>query len=313
MSPRNGVASRLFVGIVGFAAFLLLLKIFLPGLFTLILRALPFLALASVAFFGFYKVFIVNYGETERGIIYRFGKFNRVAGPGWAIVIPFFEQEFKRVDIRTRSVTLNNITAVTRDDIPLTLDAVFFYSIADPKKAVLQVTVLEDALNNFVYGVIRDSVGGFVMREAFYNIEGINEECKKRLVFALEEWGADVKDVEILRVKIPDDVFKALIAPVTEEQKAIAARFQAEAKRVAVEVLGDAAERLNPQALTYLYLKALEKIASSKGSKIVLPASFPKITEDLMKGVGIGAGLEAINAEEAIKKIAEKLQQKPGG
>jgi regulator of protease activity HflC (stomatin/prohibitin superfamily) len=278
-------------------------------LFYLVVGSLPYLFLVSLAFLGFYKVFIVKYGETERGIIYRLGKFNRVAGPGWSIVIPFFEEEFTRVDVRTKTVNLTDIVAVTRDDIPLTLDVAFFYAIVDPKKAVLQVTVLEDALNNFVYGVIRDAVGSFTMREAFYNIEGMNEEFKKRLVFALEEWGTEVKNVEILSVKIPDAVFNALIAPVTAEQKAIAARFNAEARRVAVEVLGDAAERLNPNALTYLYLKALERIASAKGSKIILPASFPKVTENLLAGVGLGAGLEAMDTEKVIGQIAEKIKE----
>jgi regulator of protease activity HflC (stomatin/prohibitin superfamily) len=305
----NSAASKIFLGIIGFIALLILLYIFARGLFQLIVSSLPYLILASLAFLGFYKVFIVRYGETERGIIYRFGKFNRVAGPGWSIIIPFFEEEFSRVDVRTRTVNLTDIVAVTRDDIPLTLNVAFFYAIVDPKKAVLQVTVLEDALNNFVYGVIRDAVGSFTMREAFYNIEGMNEEFKKRLVFALEEWGAEVKNVEILNVKIPDAVFNALIAPVTAEQKAIAARFNAEARRVAVEVLGDAAERLNPNALTYLYLKALERIASSKGSKVILPASFPKVTESLITGVGLGAGLEAIDTEKVIGQIAEKIKE----
>jgi regulator of protease activity HflC (stomatin/prohibitin superfamily) len=305
----NSIASKFLLGAIGFVASLILLYIFARGLFYLVVGSLPYLFLVSLAFLGFYKVFIVKYGETERGIIYRLGKFNRVAGPGWSIVIPFFEEEFTRVDVRTKTVNLTDIVAVTRDDIPLTLDVAFFYAIVDPKKAVLQVTVLEDALNNFVYGVIRDAVGSFTMREAFYNIEGMNEEFKKRLVFALEEWGTEVKNVEILSVKIPDAVFNALIAPVTAEQKAIAARFNAEARRVAVEVLGDAAERLNPNALTYLYLKALERIASAKGSKIILPTSFPKVTENLLAGVGLGAGLEAIDTEKVISQIAEKIKE----
>ncbi|MDI6807063.1 MAG: SPFH domain-containing protein [Candidatus Aenigmarchaeota archaeon] len=304
----NSLASSILVGGIGFIALLILLWVFAPGIFNIFVRSLPYIILIILVFFGFYKVFIIRYGETERGIIYRVGKFNRVAGPGWHIVIPFFEREFSRVDVRTKTVNLVDINAVTRDDIPLTLNIAFFYAIVDPRKAVLQVTVLEDALNNFVFGVIRDAAGTFVMRETFYNIEGMNEEFKKRLVFALEEWGAEVKNVEILNVKVPDEVFNALITPVTSEQKAIAARFDAEARRVAVEVLGDAAERLNPNALTYLYLKALERIASAPGSRVVLPASFPRVTDSLMTGIGVGAGLETIDSEKVIAKIAKKIK-----
>lgn len=298
-------------GIIGFITFLIILYVFVPPLFSFVLTILPYLILFTIAFISFYKVFVKVYGETERGIIYRMGRFHRVAGPGWSVVIPFFEREFQRVDIRTRTMNLREIGVVTRDDIPLTIDATFFYSIVDPKKAVLQVTVLEDTVKAFVYGVVRDGIGTFVMREVFYNIEEINDELKKRLTFATEKWGIDVSDVEIMKVQIPDRVLSALIEPVTAEQKAIASRFQAEARRVLIEVMGDAAERLNPNALTYLYLKALEKIAKSEGSKIVLPVNYPRILEGLVTGAGLGLGIDLSKEEQEkiISKITEKLSK----
>jgi regulator of protease activity HflC (stomatin/prohibitin superfamily) len=270
------------------------------------------LILVAAVIFGFFAVFVKRYGETERGIIYRFGAFHRVAGPGWSIVLPFFEEEFSRVDIRTRSEMLGGIPVVTRDDIPLTLDVAFFYSIADARKAILRVASITHTLPKFVHGVVRNGVGGFAMREVFYRMEDINEELRKRLLYAQESWGVNIENIEILRVNLPDHVLRALTAPVTAEQRAIAARFLAEARRVSIEVLGDAARRLHRDALTYLYLRALEKIASAPGSKIVLPMSFPSVVKGVGAGVGVGLGIGLSAEQEAkvIDQIAKRIAGK---
>lgn len=257
--------------------------------------------------------FVKTYGETERAIIYRFGKFNRVAGPGWSIVIPFIEQEFAKLDIRTRSKTLENILVYSKDDIPIFINATIFYGIADPKKAVLQVTVLEDVLQDYFVGAIRDGVSNFAMREIFSKIEEISRILEKNVTFILQQWGVHVVNIQIPNVKLPEAVIDALIKPLTSEQEALAARFQAEAKRVLIEVLGDAAERLNPNAISYLYLKALEKIGSSPGSKIILPTNFnsaiSNIPQNVIAGLSAGLGLaEGANINQIIDKIAEKIK-----
>jgi regulator of protease activity HflC (stomatin/prohibitin superfamily) len=298
------------IGLIGFIALLILISIFSPTLAKTIISNIPYIVLISIVIYSFTKVFVIKYGQTERGIIYRFGKFNRVAGPGWSIVIPFFEKEFSKVDVRTRTEVINEASAVTKDDIPLNFDVSFFYSIADPKKAVLQVTALEDTLKTFLRGIVRDGVGNFTMRDVFYNMSEIASTMKERATPMTEQWGITINGIEILHVKLPDAVMNALYQPVTEEQKAIAARFQAEAIRVTTEVLGDAAERLNPNALTYLYLKALEKVASAENSKIVLPMSFPTIMNSLTAGLGLGMGLEGIDQQKVIEQIAQKISGK---
>jgi regulator of protease activity HflC (stomatin/prohibitin superfamily) len=98
---------------------------------------------------------------------------------------------------------------------------------------------------------------------------------------------------------------------VTAEQRAIAARFLAEARRVAVEVLGDAAQRLNRNALTYLYLKALEKIAAGPGSRVVLPMSFPAVLSGVGAGAGLGLGIGLTKEQEA--KVIDEMTKRISG
>jgi len=299
---------RIIIGIIGFLAFLGLLSILFGSIiFKIFASLLGPIILLSLFIMGFFFTFVKTYGETERAIIYRFGKFNRVAGPGWSIVIPFIEQEFQKIDIRTRSKVFESINVYTKDDIPLFVKVAIFYSIADPKKAVLQVTVLEDVLFNYFIGAIRNGISNFAMREVFSKVDEIAMELEKNVSFALNQWGVNVVSMQIQQIKLPEEVLDALIKPLTSEQEALAARFQAEAKRVLIEVLGDAAERLNPNAINYLYLKALEKIGSAPNSKVVLPANFSNIANSLATGVGLGEGL---NVEEVVNKIAEKLKTK---
>lgn len=299
------------LGVVGLIAFLILLQFLNINVIGFLVPNLFSIVLVSIVIYAFFKLFIKKYTETERGIIFRFEAFSRVAGPGWSLVIPFFEREYDRLDIRTQTANLGGIMAVTRDDIPVSLEVTYFFAVSDPMKAVLRVKDREATITNFVYGTVRDGIGEFLMRELFSRIEDINPEFRKRLTYAADEWGVDVKNVEIMKIHLPDTVMSALSEPVTAEQKAIAARFNAEAKRVAIEVFGDAAERLNPNALTYIYLKALGKIASGKGSKLILPMSFPGVTKTLGAGVGLGLGVKlGMDENKAIDKIVEKIGEK---
>ncbi|MEM5811620.1 MAG: SPFH domain-containing protein [Candidatus Aenigmatarchaeota archaeon] len=299
---------KIVFGFLGLIAFILLLSlIFGNFVFKIIGSLFVPIFLLTLFIIGFFFTFVKTYGETERAIIYRFGKFNRIAGPGWSIVIPFIEQEFKRIDIRTRSKVLENIQVYSKDDIPLYTNVAIFYGIADPKKAVLQVTVLEDVLFNYLMGSIRSGMSNFAMREIFSMIDEIGKELEKNVVFALQQWGVNIVTIQVQNIKLPEEVLNALIKPLTSEQEALAARFEAEAKRVLIEVLGDAAERLNPNAINYLYLKALEKIGSSPNSKIILPANFSSVTNSLVSGIGLAEG---IDVQKVIDQIAEKIKSK---
>lgn len=306
---NHGPSTKLVI--VGFVALLILLQLLYVNVISFLVPNLFPIVLVSIILYAFFKLFIKKYTETERGIVFRFEAFSRVAGPGWSLVVPFFEREYDRVDIRTQTGGLSGITAVTRDDIPVKLDVSYFFAISDPMKAVLRVKDRDATVTNFVYGTVRDGIGEFLMRELFSRIEDINPEFRKRLTYAADEWGVDVKNVEIMKIILPDTIMSALSEPVTAEQKAIAARFNAEAKRVAIEVFGDASERLNPNALTYLYLKALGKMASGKGSKLILPMSFPSVTKSLGAGVGLGLGVKlGMEENEAIDKIVDKIAEK---
>ncbi|MCS7123734.1 MAG: SPFH domain-containing protein [Candidatus Aenigmarchaeota archaeon] len=303
---------KIVFGIIGFIALVLLLSQMFGGIVFKIVGTLlwPFFLL-TLFLVGFFFTFIKTYGETERAIIYRFGKFNRVAGPGWSIVIPFIEQEFKKIDIRTRSKTLENVQVFSKDDIPLYTNVAIFYGIVDPKKAVLQVTVLEDVLFNYFIGAIRNGMSNFAMREIFSKLDEISTGLEKNVVFALQQWGVNIISIQIQNIKLPEDVLNALIKPLTSEQEALATRFQAEAKRVLIEVLGDAAERLNPNAISYLYLKALEKIGTAPNSKILLPANFSSVANTLSAGISAGLGLgEGLDIQKIIDQIAEKIKGK---
>ena len=115
------------VGIIALVA-LFLLSIFIPSLFYAFI--IIFIVLLAVIFF---ITFVKKYSQFERGIIFRLGKFNRIAGPGWAIVVPFFEEEYKKVDVRVKMMDITSSDIFTADDLKISLDGTIYYQIVEPE------------------------------------------------------------------------------------------------------------------------------------------------------------------------------------
>lgn len=157
------------IGIIALILLLVMSPIF-PDFFYLFL--LIFIIIIAVIFF---IAFVKKYSQFERGIIFRLGKFNRVAGPGWAIVMPFFEQEYKKVDVRVKMLDISSQDIFTNDDLKLSLDGTIYYQIIDPEKATLQIDNYGQGLSNLVQSAIRNAIASLSMRQVFSNLDKLND------------------------------------------------------------------------------------------------------------------------------------------
>ena len=254
----------------------------------------------------FFKFFIRKYDQYERAIIFRMGKFNRIAGPGWAIVIPFFEKEFARVDVRTKMMSIFIPTAFTSDDLRLKLDGVVYYKIVDPNKAILKIDNYMSGLKNLITSQIRNLISSMSMREVFGKLPKLNDMLADSIRHATWKWGIDVPMVQLRSVTPPEEIAVAMQQKEIASQFMQAEKFRAEARKIAVEALGEAAKSLDDRALTYLYIKALEDISKSSGTKLVFPAEFMSV---MKRGFGLGTGLGAagINESQAVEAIKKKI------
>ena len=157
-----------------------------------------------------YIFFIKKYDEFERGIIFRMGKFNRIVGPGWVFVIPFFEKEFKRIDARTQVIDLIIDEAYTLDDLRLEIEGMFYYRITDPEKAILKIEDYEKGINNMITAETRNTIGSLNMRDVFANISKLNEILVDRIRHNSWKWGIDVNMVQLKSVTPPIEIAEAM-------------------------------------------------------------------------------------------------------
>ena len=253
-----------------------------------------------------YIFFLKKYDEFERGIIFRMGKFNRVVGPGWVIVMPFFEKEYARIDARTQMLELEIDDGFTQDDLRLNIDGIFYYKIINPDKAVLKIKDYKKGITNLMISEVRNTIGSLTMREVFANIDKLNEIVADRVRHNAWRWGINVPMVQLRNVMPPLEIAEAMQAKEIAAQKLQAQRFNAEAKKVLISAIGRAAEKLSDRAVTYIYLKALKEIGKGKGTKVLFPAQFTKILDNVGKGLG-GNELKGLDLAAVIDQVKDKI------
>ncbi len=281
--------------------------LFVVGLVSIFINPLwGFIILLIGASILFFEFFVKKYNEYERGIIFRMGKFNRIAGPGWAVVIPFFEKEYARVDVRTKMLPLFIPTAFTSDDLRLKINGTVYYRIMNPAKATLAISNYINGLQDLITSQVRNVIGSMSMRQLFASIDKLNDKLRDAIRHATWQWGIDVPMVQIKSVMPPEEIAQALQSPFIASQELQAQRFRAEAKKVVIQAIGDAAKNLDDKAIMYLYLKALEELSKGSSTKIVFPMQFMSILQGMQGNVG--KALAGLNLSQAINAVKGVIQ-----
>jgi regulator of protease activity HflC (stomatin/prohibitin superfamily) len=254
----------------------------------------------------FFAFFVKKYGEVERAIIFRLGKFNRIAGPGWAVVIPFFEREFQKLDVRTKMVSLFIPQIFTSDDLRLRINGIVYYRIKDPEKAALKIENYLAGLKNMIVSETRNLMAGMSMRELFASLDKLNQLLADKIRHSTWIWGIDVPMVQIKEITPPEEIAVAMQKKEISAQMLQAQKFNAEARRITIEAIGEGAKKLDDAGVMYLYLKALEELGKGSATKIIFPMQFLNAMKTVGTGFGLGTGLDMGQAIDAVKsKILE--------
>lgn len=263
----------LIVGLI-FAAFVAVLY-----MLNLLLPVTLFLA-AGIFAFLFYKFFIKKYDPYEAVLIYRFGKFHRVKPGGWAIVIPVFEKVGAVLDLREQQQQLD-IPVISKEGLEIKMHSLVYFYISNAVNAALGVQDYRKALIEMIESRVRDIAGEFTFTQLLINIEDIAALLTEQIQPSLENWGLTVNSFEISKLEPPKQVMDALRGKRVAAESLEAKKFAAEARRVLTAALGKGTESFDDRTLTYLYVKALENM---KSSKMMVPAEFL----DVVKGGGGG-------------------------
>jgi regulator of protease activity HflC (stomatin/prohibitin superfamily) len=226
------------------------------------------LVLVAVIIYNSIKILM----EYERGVIFFLGKFQAVKGPGIIIVIPVV-QKMLRVNLQIVTMEVPAQDVITRDNVSVKVNAVIFFRVVDPQRAILAVQDYLYSASQIAQTTLRSVLGQSQLDELLAKRDEINVELQRIIDQQTEPWGVKVTAVEVKNVDLPQEMQRAIAKQAEAERERRAKVIHAEGEFQAAQKLSEAAEIIgrNPIALQLRYLQSLVEVASEKNSTTIFP------------------------------------------
>ena len=210
--------------------------------------------------------------EYERGVIFRLGRLSAARGPGIFIIIPFIDK-MVRVSLRTVVHDVPEQDIITRDNVSVKVNAVVYFRVLDPSKAIVEVEDYYYATSQLSQTTLRSILGQAELDELLSKRDKINTELQTILDQATDPWGIKVSQVEIKHVDLPSDMQRAMAKQAEAERERRAKIINAQGEYQAAQKLLDAAEIMSKQPITVQlrYLQTLREVATENNSTIIFP------------------------------------------
>ena len=210
--------------------------------------------------------------EYERGVVFLLGRFYKVKGPGLVVIIPGI-QKMVRVDLRTVVMDVPSQDVISRDNVSVKVNAVIYFRVVDPQKAIIQVENFLAATSQFAQTTLRSVLGKHELDEMLAEREKLNMDIQRALDIQTDAWGIKVSNVEIKHVDIDESMIRAIARQAEAERERRAKVIHAEGELQASEQLMQAAKTLSREAgaMQLRYLQTLTTIAGDKSNTVIFP------------------------------------------
>ena len=224
--------------------------------------------------------------EYERGVVFLLGRFQKVKGPGLVIVIPVIQQ-MERVDLRTRVFDVPPQDVISHDNVSVTVNAVVYFRVIDPEKAIIQVEDFNQATSELAQTTLRSVVGQHELDQMLAEREQLNDNVQRILDEQTDAWGIKVSNVELKHIDLDEKMVRAIAKQAEAERMRRAKIIDAEGELQAAERLVQAGEKLSkhPESMQLRFLGTLANIAGEKNSTIVFP--LPMDLLNLVRGEAV--------------------------
>ncbi|MCD6589636.1 slipin family protein [Candidatus Woesearchaeota archaeon] len=221
--------------------------------------------------------------QYEKGVVFTLGRYTGLKGPGLVFIVPIIQKMIK-IDLRTRVVDVPYQEAITRDNIATKINAVVYYRVVEPERAVLEVEDYHLAVSQIAQTTMRNIVGEVDLDELLANREKIANRIEKIVDKATDPWGIKIEVVDLKDIQIPDNMKRVLAKKAEAEREKKAVIIKSEGDVIAAKNLAKAAKTLtsSPGALHLRTLQTLNDISSDPNSKIVFAVPV-EIFENFMK------------------------------
>lgn len=222
--------------------------------------------------------------EYERGVIFTLGRFWKVKGPGLIIVIPFVQQ-MARLQLRTVVMDIPSQDVISKDNVSVRVNAVVYFRVVDPEKAVIQVQNYYEATSQLAQTTLRSVLGTHDLDEMLSSRDTLNASIQTILDQETDAWGIKVANVEIKHIDLDESMVRAIARQAEAERERRATVILAEGEHQAAEKLQAAARILSaePQAIQLRYLQTLKDISGDQSSTIVFPVPLQMLSSLISK------------------------------
>ena len=210
--------------------------------------------------------------EYERAVVFTLGRFQRVKGPGLVLLIPFV-QTMVRVDLRMQVIEIPSQDVISRDNVSMKVDAVLYFKVDDPERAIISVQTYLPATNMLAQTTLRAVLGQHDLDEMLSERKKLNTDVQNILDAQTETWGIKVSNVEIRTVELTENMVRAIAKQAEAERDRRAKIIHADAEFQASQTLTNAAKILSsiPAAMQLRYLQTLTEIGAEQNSTVVFP------------------------------------------
>ena len=234
---------------------------------------------------------IKQINQYERGVRFTMGRFSGIMQPGWRIIIPVF-QSYQKVDVRTKAVDVPDQNAITKDNVPVKVNAVIYYNVSDAQKAIIEVEDFRHAISQYAQTTMRNIVGEVTLDELLSSRDRIADRIREIVDAETDAWGLKVQNVELKDVSLPENMERTIAKQAEAEREKRAVIITSEGELAASQNMAQAAQVLSnvPGALHLRTLQSINDISSDQSNTVVfaVPMEILKALEGFAKRSGGG-------------------------
>jgi regulator of protease activity HflC (stomatin/prohibitin superfamily) len=233
------------------------------------------IAVLIVALLGLSGCRVAN--QYQRAVVLRLGRFRAIRGPGLYWIIPLIEWQFT-VDQRTVTTAVEQQETITKDNVPVKINAVVWYRIFDPKKAILEVRAVDNAVVQVALTTLRTGIGRYTLDDVLKEQETVSTTIGQKIDAVTEPWGVKVERVEMKNVEIPESMQRAIAQEAEALREKRARLIKAQAELEAAEHLREASEIImqNPAGLELRRMQMITEVGAEQNTMtiVMMPSEF---------------------------------------
>ena len=243
-------------------------------------------ALVALLLFLLFSTFRIL-REYQRGVVFQLGRFWKVKGPGLVIIIPGIQQ-MVRVDLRVVTMDVPPQDVISRDNVSVKVNAVVFFRVIDPQRAIIQVENYLMATSQLAQTTLRVVLGKHELDEMLAERERLNLDVQRILDAQTDAWGIKVTNVEIKHIDLNESMVRAIARQAEAERERRAKVIHAEGEKQAAAALLEAAQMLaqQPEAMQLRYLQTMTQVAGDRASTVIFPLPMDLIQPLLARAAG---------------------------